>query len=226
MGSTEQRTRPQALYIWRLKHSRLRAEFHDRVAKSIAKEFRTGWLVDVGCGPGLLARKLLSLAPELRVVGVDIDIMMLNEARISGCRYLIRASADSLPFRNGAIGLVVSTTSLKDWKNQAQGLAEISRVVRPGGTGFVYDFITAGPGSNPPEFVRRYGIVSEVLRRATGFVQPFSLEDVRKLADTLRTPATPVAVDLERDLGIVKVVIGKISDERATAREGAPRPTG
>ncbi len=226
MGSTEQRTRPQALYIWRLKHSRLRADFHDRVAKSIAKEFRTGWLVDVGCGPGLLARKLMSLAPELRVVGVDIDIVMLNEARISGCPYLIRASADSLPFRDGAIGLVVSTTSLKDWRNQARGLAEISRVVRRGGTGFVYDFITVGPESNPPDFVKRYGIVSELLRRATGFVQPFSLEDVQKLAHTLRTPMTLVAVDLEKDLGIVRVVISKISNERATAKEGASRLTG
>jgi ubiquinone/menaquinone biosynthesis C-methylase UbiE len=224
MGSTEQRTKPQALYIWRLKHSRLRAEFHDRVAGSISKRFRTGWLVDVGCGPGLLARRLISLTPELRIVGVDIDIMMLKEARISGCPYLIRASADSLPFRSNAIGIVVSTTSLKDWKNQAEGLAEIGRVVRPGGTGLVYDFITVGPGSNPPDFVRRFGIVSELLRRATGLVQPFSLQDVRKLAGTIGTRETQVAVNLESDLAIVRILISKISDEGAAAVKGSSIP--
>ncbi len=226
MGLTRQQVKPQALYIWRLKHSRLRAEFHDRVATSIAKRFRTGWLVDVGCGPGLLAKQLQSLAPELRVVGVDIDMMMLNAARNSGCPYLIRASADSLPFRDGAIGLVVSTSSLKDWTNQAQGLAEISRIVRRGGTGLVYDFITVGPGSNPPDFVRRYGIVGELLRRAMGILQPFSLQDTFKLVNGVRTPATRVSVDVERDIAIVKVVLSKVSEERITARSGALEPNG
>ena len=212
MGARDQRTRPQALYIWRLKHSRLRAEFHDRVANSIAKEFRAGWLVDVGCGPGLLAIKLLPLAPELRVVGVDIDMMMLSEARVSGCPYLVRASADSLPFRSNAIGLVVSTTSLKDWTNRAQGLAEIGRIVRFGGTGIVYDFITAGPESNPPHFIRRFGVVSEFLRRATQWMQPFSLQDARNLAETVHHPPIMAEVDVERDLAIVRIRIRKIRD--------------
>jgi len=212
MAAREQRTRPQALYIWRLKHSRLRAEFHDRVAKSIANTFRAGWLVDVGCGPGLLEKKLLALAPELGVVGIDIDMMMLNEARASGCANLVRASADSLPFRNDALGVVISTTSLKDWANRAEGLAEITRIIRPGGTGLVYDFITAGPESNPPHFLRRFGIVSELLRRATGLVQPFSLQDVRDLAEMVRGPSILVEVGVDSDLAIVKIVISKSDD--------------
>jgi len=219
MASKEQRSRPQGLYIWRLKHSRLRSEFHDRVAKTIAQEPDPGWLADVGCGPGLLAKKLLVLAPRLRVVGVDIDMVMLNEAHSGGCSHLIRASADSLPLRTGAVGLVVSTTSLKDWANRAQGLAEISRVVRPGGAALIYDFITIGPGSRPPHFVRRFGIVSELLRRATGLVQPFSLQDARNLAETVRAPSTPVDVDVDQSLGIVRLVIRKIMSEKTAEQQ-------
>jgi ubiquinone/menaquinone biosynthesis C-methylase UbiE len=215
--SKEQRTRPQALYIWRLKHSRLRAEFHDRVAKSIVPELDQSWLADVGCGPGLLAKKLLKLAPGRRIVGVDIDMAMLNEARSSGA-HLIRASADCLPFRTGSIGHVVSTTSLKDWANRAEGLAEISRVVRPGGTAIVYDFITVGPQSSPPHFVRRFGIVSELLRRATQLVQPFSLQDALDLAQGVRKPWTQVEVGVEEDLAIFKLVIRKISEGKRIAQ--------
>lgn len=218
MASKEQRTRPQALYIWRLKHSRLRAEFHDRVAKSIANGLDPGWLVDVGCGPGLLAKKLLARSPELRVVGLDIDIAMLNEARSNGCAYLIRASADSIPLRTDAVGRVVSTTSLKDWANRAKGLAEIGRVIRRGGTAFVYDFITVGPESRPPHFVRRFGIVSEILRRAVGLVRPFSLQDALDLAETIAvTRSIQVEVNLERDLGIVRVVMRKSPHEKDAA---------
>jgi len=226
MASKEQRTRPQALYIWRLKHSRLRAEFHDRVAKSLANGLDPGWLADVGCGPGLLAKKLLVLAPELRVVGIDIDIAMLNEARSSGCAHLIRASTDSLPLRTGAVGRVVSTTSLKDWANRANGLAEIARVLRHGGTAFVYDFITVGPESSPPQFVRRFGLVSELLRRATGLVQPFSLQDLMTLAEAIRTPTIQVEVELERDLGIVKVVIRQSPDDTMAAEGNVPSRKG
>jgi ubiquinone/menaquinone biosynthesis C-methylase UbiE len=182
------------------------------VAKSIVPSLDQGWLVDVGCGPGLLAKKLLALVPGLRIVGVDIDMAMINEARSSGA-HLIRASADSLPFRTSGISHVVSTTSLKDWAKRAEGLAEIGRVVRPGGTAFVYDFITAGPQSIPPHFVRRFGIVSELLRRATQLVQPFSLQDVIKLAESLRKPTVQVDVTVEQDLAIVKLEIRKTSEE-------------
>jgi len=209
MISKEQRTRPQALYIWRLKHSRLRSEFHDRVANTIADESLSGWLVDVGCGPGLLAKKLLARAAGLRVVGIDIDMTMLREARAAGSGYLVRGSADSLPVRTGAIARLVSTTSLKDWANRSQGLLEVSRVIRPGGTASVYDFITVGPGSSPPHFVRRFGLISELLRRATGLMQPFSLDDAVALADGLRGRFVNVDVDVDREFGIVKIQIRK-----------------
>src|SRR2546428_257582 len=130
----------------------------------------------------------------------------------SGFANLVRASADSLPFRNDALGVVISTTSLKDWANRAEGLAEITRIIRPGGTGLVYDFITAGPESNPPHFLRRFGIVSELLRRATGLVQPFSLQDVRDLAEMVRGPSILVEVGVDSDLAIVKIVISKSDD--------------
>ena len=213
MASKDQRTKPQSLYIWRLKHSRLRSELHDRVAKRIVAGFAAGLLIDLGCGPGLLAKKLRALAPEIRVVGIDIDKIMLNEARTVGITDLVHASADHLPFRDDSVGLLVSTTSLKDWTNRAEGLAETCRIVRPGGTAFVYDFVTAGPESNPLGFAKRYGVVSEILRRATGWVQPFSLADAMSLAQTIRSPSVRIDISVERDLAVVVMVITKLQDE-------------
>src|SRR5207249_1580963 len=83
-------------------------------------------------------------------------------------------------------------------------LAEIARVVRPGGTATVYDFITAGPESSPPHFVRRFGIVSEILRRATQLAQPFSLQDALDLGEGLRKPTIQVEVGTEQDMAVVK----------------------
>ena len=205
----DQRTRPAALYVWRLKRSHLRTEFHQRVAERVVAAFQAGWLADIGCGPGLLARKLLARTPELRLVCVDIDSKMLEAARSSGCRYLVRASADQLPFRSGVINLVVSTASLKDWANPAKGLAEILRVIPVESAGFVFDFITVGPGSNPPHFARRYGIAAELLRRVMGVFVSFSIDDARKLAQGLSALGAQVEIETETDLGVLGMIIRK-----------------
>lgn len=201
--------RPLGLIIWRLKHSRLRREFHAQIAAGFDPAALRGWILDVGSGPGLLARRLRTAHPDLRVVCVDIEPRMLEEARSLGCGDLVRASADLLPFRSDVLDTVLSTASLKDWGNRARGLSEIARVLRPGGAAFVYDFITVGPGSNPPGFVRRYGVFAELLRRRMGRMIPFSAHDLQGLADSLRTGAVQTRVDEVRDFGAARIVLTK-----------------
>jgi SAM-dependent methyltransferase len=45
----------------------------------------------------------------------------------------------SLPFADSDFDAVVSTFSLHHWPSPAEGLAEIYRVLRPGGVAFIYD---------------------------------------------------------------------------------------
>jgi ubiquinone/menaquinone biosynthesis C-methylase UbiE len=48
--------------------------------------------------------------------------------------------AAALAFPDGSFDLVVSTLSMHHWADPAAGLAEIGRVLRPGGRALIWDF--------------------------------------------------------------------------------------
>lgn len=200
-------TRPRALYILRLRTSKLRSAFPQRIADRVAAVHPGGWLLDVGCGPGLLENRLASRFGRDRLVGVDIDRDMLVVAGSEGVMDLIRGSSACLPFRDGSIATAVLSASLKDWGDRIGGLREMERVLRPGGTAVVYDFITAIPGSRPEGFARRFGIVSEILRRLMASRMPFPLDDGNRLLGEL--DGIDAALEVEEDLGALRITIEK-----------------
>ncbi len=113
-----------------------------------------GKVLEVGCGPGLLSIRL-ARSHGLDVTGLDLDAQMIDRARAN----LRRASATdgpspsfvvgdiaALPFGDGSFDLVVSTFSMHHWSDRTAGLAEIARVLRPGGRALVWDL---GPGGLP-----------------------------------------------------------------------------
>ncbi len=211
------------LYVWRLKRSPLRKEFHSRIADRIVSLQSAGWIVDVGCGPGLLEARIASRIGSERVVGVDIDHRMLRLAS-SGCNCeAVQATAACLPFKNESVDVVVSSASLKDWGDRRAGLSEVVRVMRPGATGLVYDFVTVGPGSRPEGFRRRFGVVSDLLRQLLRIAVRFTIDDAKQLASAL-SHRTEVSVGLEPDLGIVRIKFTKSlhSASRASADRGGP----
>lgn len=95
-------------------------------------------VLDVGCGPGLAVA--YAAAKDSRVVGVDASRTMVrhadrrNRAAIRQGRVEIRrADAARLPFPDAAFTRVGSLNSLQFWPAPAQGLAELHRVLAPGG---------------------------------------------------------------------------------------------
>ena len=193
-------------YVWRLRRSRLRREFHSRVASQVASVYRGGWAIDVGCGPGYLEGLLASRLLDARVIGLDVNRRMLSLARSAGVIDVVQAKSSGLPFRNGRIDLIVSTASLKDWADPLKGLTEMLRVLSPDGTALVYEFITVGPAARPRGFAQRFGLVSDLLRRAARFAAPFRLQDAYQLASALPHHAG-VLVRTEADLGVVRLMI-------------------
>lgn len=108
-----------------------------------------GVVLDVGCGTGALLRTLAERLPaSVALCGVDPAPAMLETARAGlGGRWgvcLALASAEHLPFRDATFDLVVSTVSFDHWADQPAGLAEVARVLQPGGRLVLVDLFAVG----------------------------------------------------------------------------------
>lgn len=88
-------------------------------------------VVDVGCGTGIVAEELVKRG--CRVTGVDISEPMLERARARVPQAsLLVARAEALPFSRADFDAATSAQAFH-WFDQPRALAELARVVRPGG---------------------------------------------------------------------------------------------
>ena len=99
-----------------------------------------GQVLDVATGTGLVAEALL--ARGFRVTGLDQSPGMLANAR---ARFddrveLVEASADALPFPDASFDHLTFTYLLRYVDEPGATLAELARVVRPGGTVAMVEF--------------------------------------------------------------------------------------
>jgi SAM-dependent methyltransferase len=88
-------------------------------------------VLEVGCGEGELAERL---ARELgvRLIAVDQSERMVELTRARGIDARV-ADAESLPFEDGSFDVVVAAWMLYHVADLDRGLAELTRVLRPGG---------------------------------------------------------------------------------------------
>lgn len=100
-------------------------------------------VIELGCGPGLYARRLAARFEEIRVVGVDRSSAQLVRARsraaraaLGNCRFE-QGDATALPHPDGSADAVVLSRLLAVVEDREQVLAEVHRVLRPGGRCFV-----------------------------------------------------------------------------------------
>lgn len=90
-------------------------------------------IADIGCGTGILADRIARDVKPDEVYGVDLSAGMLVQAaqRSSVVRWLT-APAEKLPFDDGSLDAVLSTSAFH-WFNQPAALREFHRVLSPGG---------------------------------------------------------------------------------------------
>jgi ubiquinone/menaquinone biosynthesis C-methylase UbiE len=100
-------------------------------------------VLDVGCGPGALVSKLAEIVGAESVAGLDPSepFVQAARARVPGARILV-GSAESIPFADGEFDAMLSQLVVNFLADPDQGLREMSRVTRPGGTvaGCVWDY--------------------------------------------------------------------------------------
>jgi len=207
--------------------------FRDRVEA-------TTELLDCGCGPGTITLSLAQWASQGRVVGVDIGASQLETARRSALdRGLTnvefqRASVFELPFPDESFDVVFSQAMFCHIPNHATALAEIQRVLRPGGTVAIRDIINGAlivwpDGSLVREVQRIFrlgeersggnpdvGVALGTMLDAAGFEDVFITIDVEQ-PETHEERAVYfelVASVVDGDLGALAVREGWISPER------------
>ncbi len=92
-------------------------------------------VLDLGTGVGAMAQQLLDRYPSIRLTGVDLRPTQLARARENhpGADY-IQADATKLPFPDGTFDNVHASWLLEHVPVPEKVIAEIHRVMKPGGT--------------------------------------------------------------------------------------------
>jgi demethylmenaquinone methyltransferase / 2-methoxy-6-polyprenyl-1,4-benzoquinol methylase len=110
-----------------------------RLAADAVVDAPPGPIVDLATGTGDLALAVRAVRPASTVIGVDFSEAMLKEARPKLARRrearvrLLAADALALPFRDKSFAAVTSAFLVRNLVDLARGLAEMRRVVIPGG---------------------------------------------------------------------------------------------
>lgn len=119
-------------------------------AANIAAAMRGMRAVDVACGPGTFT---LAFAPHVgRMTALDITAAILEKARAAAARENIGpiewvlGNAQKLPWPTASLDLVTTAYSLHHIGNAAHAVAEIARVLKPGGWLALVDCMVPEPG--------------------------------------------------------------------------------
>jgi arsenite methyltransferase len=155
-------------------------------------------LLDVGFGGGVLIRAALAAVPGIRVTGIDVSQPMLARARrtfrreiANGRVEIVEADVSSIPYPGGRFDKAAAINTLHFWPDPAAGLAEVRRVLTPGGV-----FVIA---VRPKVFLERVKFTT------LGF-RAFEDAELRRLLEAAGFEAAVIEHHSDRDMGTVHAI--------------------
>ncbi|KAG2699131.1 hypothetical protein I3843_07G177400 [Carya illinoinensis] len=122
--------------------------------KDFLKPVLGGNIVDASCGSGLFSRLFAKSGLFSLVVALDYSENMLQQCYEfvkqeenfpKGSLSLVRADISRLPFVSSSVDAVHAGAALHCWPSPSAAVAEISRVLRPGGVFVATTYILDGP---------------------------------------------------------------------------------
>lgn len=134
------------------------------VVRSVLKRYvPPGRGLDCSCGTGMTLRRL----PQYVQIGADLAAPALMHCRASGLKTVMQASLTRLPVADAALDLVTCLDTLEHIEDDAAALAEVFRVLKPGGHALftvpAHPFLFSGH-DRALHHVRRYRKI-ELMRR-------------------------------------------------------------
>ncbi len=169
---------------------------HSAVNRVFVADFLAVWdgrgpVLDVGTGPAQLPIELCRQHPAVHVTGVDLAEAMLEVARANVRRAGLQerlelrcCDAKRLPFTDGTFGALISNSIVHHIPEPTSVLAEMLRVVTPGGRLFVRDLLRPEDGGQLRRLVATYaGDANEHQQRmfAESLHAALTLEEIRGL---------------------------------------------
>jgi ubiquinone/menaquinone biosynthesis C-methylase UbiE len=139
-------------------------DLDDRMLDRLAPQLeRSRTLLDVGAGPGVFARAAAARFSHLRVIAIDPSRELgPGDARIA----VARASGEALPLATASVDAAICLSSIRHVRDRAATLAELRRVVRPGGRLVIVELDPTASAARIAAHANR--IPSAILRTAFG----------------------------------------------------------
>ncbi len=169
---------------------------------------RGGELLDVGTGPARVPIALCRADRHFRVLGVDLAGPMLDLARrnvadaeLSDRIRFARGDAKNLPFPDGRFEAVVSNTIIHHIPDPAPALAEMVRLLAPGGTLLVRDLARPADVEELDKLVQLHAANEPIPARnlfRDSLHASLRLDEVRTMVAALGLPAEGVNLTSDR----------------------------
>jgi demethylmenaquinone methyltransferase/2-methoxy-6-polyprenyl-1,4-benzoquinol methylase len=172
------------------------------VARSIRRG-PTGRVLDVATGTGDLALAIAARPERPLVIGLDLVAAMLGPARRKIARNGARAAltcgdGTKLPFPAESFDAVTIAFGIRNIPRRIQAMAEMHRVLAPGGRVYILEFTTP----EKPLVRRLYNLYLRSLLPAMGGLVSGDSASYKYLADTILEFPAPAAFRAEmRDAG-------------------------
>lgn len=133
-------------------------------------------ILDLGCGTGQLTERLRTRFPSAELIGVDLSDGMLEKAADrTHATGFVRANAQCLPLAPGSLDVVTCTESFHWYEDQEAAVAELARLLRPGGRLVIASIATVT------------GFADDAIQRATAAAgRPIRAIPKRKLKQLLQ----------------------------------------
>ncbi len=132
-------------FLNRLLSFRIDVLWRKKVIKML-KPYQPKQILDLATGTADLAIELVNLNPT-QIIGGDLSAQMLavgqtkiEAKKLTSIIKLVKTDAEKMPFNDNQFDAITIAFGIRNFENLTIGLAEMNRVLKPGGQLFILEF--------------------------------------------------------------------------------------